>query len=92
MFQSIDCSPSDTVPLSFGDIDVTLNEWLSESRNHSYVAGEGHPVLLPLFDPLFECSGESSIEFPYDNLLKIRVTYFACGGTALGVNFLHALV
>jgi hypothetical protein len=103
-FQEIRCDPmTDTVPLAFGDINGTLDEWLSEARGHSHVSGSGHPELLPIFDPLFEnesitgdgnqCHKDShdSIPVPYDNLLKIRVTYFQCGGTAIGVNFLHAL-
>eukprot|EP00980_Cylindrotheca_fusiformis_P030417 scaffold24793_cov108-Cylindrotheca_fusiformis.AAC.3 len=103
-FQEIECNPLvDSVPLAFGDMDTTLDTWLSESRGHSHISGKGHPELLPIFDPLFEAkrSGGSNelendshrirIPFPYDNLLRIRVTYFQCGGTAIGVNFLHAL-
>lgn len=94
-FRAIDCCPSDSIPLSFGDMNMPLEKWLRKTRGHSYVAGTGHPVLLPLFDPLFENNDKNNnsdlVSLPYDNLLKIRVTYFECGGTALGVNFLHAL-
>lgn len=103
-FQEIICDPTkDTVPLAFGDINATLDQWFSESRGHSHVSGGGHPVLLPIFDALFENErtngpseegddvGHVCMLFPYDNMLRIRVTYFQCGGTAIGVNFLHAL-
>jgi len=78
---AIQCTKHDTVPLSFGKIDMTLTEWQREQRGHVHQAGTGHPTLLPLFDPLF-------VE---DNLLTIRVTYFSCGATCIGVNLNHAL-
>jgi Transferase family len=88
-FQAVHCDPSrDTIPLAFGDVNATLDEWLSEARGHLHVPGHGHPILLPLFDALFE-ENDSSLSF--DNLAKIRVTHFQCGGTAIGVNVLHTL-
>eukprot|EP00980_Cylindrotheca_fusiformis_P030416 scaffold24793_cov108-Cylindrotheca_fusiformis.AAC.2 len=36
-FQEIECNKlADSVPLAFGDIDATLDQWLSESKGHSY--------------------------------------------------------
>ena len=90
---AIQCQPDDTVHLSFGKINTTLEEWQSQPRGHIHQsfsasnsksrADGGHPVLLPLFDSLFEDKDQS--------LVKIRVTYFQNKGTAIAVNFCHAL-
>lgn len=104
---AIQCEADDVVSLSFGRINTTLDEWQSQQRGHlhqsqstlslscspSCSASQSeqasqrkpqHPVLLPLFDALFANDQDTS-------LLKIKVTYFDCGGTALGVNANHAL-
>jgi Transferase family len=90
-FQAVHCDPlRDTIPLAFGDVNATLDEWLSEARGHVHIPGQGHPVLLPLFDALFE-QNDKAVLVHLDDLVKIRVTHFQCGGTAIGVNILHAL-
>lgn len=112
VFQSIVCCPTtDSISLTFGDMQSSMEEWIEASRGHVHIAGMGHPTLLPIFDSLFHDQGSREADcddsntaaahddndgptaalLPYDNLLKIRVTHFSCGGTVLGVNFLHML-
>ena len=97
-YQRIHCSADDTVPLTFADMDITLDEWLSVHRGHLHQAGHGrHPTLLPLFDPLFETntasgSGSQDGNESFENLMTARVTYFADNsGTALTINSNHLL-
>jgi len=83
-YTAIQCEPDDTVPLSFAQVDCTLQEWqeqASPARQHEHLQGQ-HPVLLPLFDSLF---GE------VHQLLSVKVTYFTCGATCLGVTTNHCL-
>lgn len=100
----IQCTPNDTVQLAFGRINMTVEEWLKHPRGHFHQSFTvkspckfgGHPKLLPIFDSIF--SGKRRVwdqkeESPKDqtSLVKIRVTYFAKGGTAIGVSTSHAL-
>ncbi|CAB9509909.1 expressed unknown protein [Seminavis robusta] len=74
--------------------DNDKNNNSDSERGHSHVSGTGHPHLLPLFDALFDHGHDNNDDREsetYDSLVKIRVTYFECGGTAIGVNCLHAL-
>lgn len=92
---SIQCSPNDTVPISFGTINMSFSEWQDQAWGHTHQAGNGHPVLLPIFDTLFPYRPKKNdthdfTDYP-GSLLKIRVTNFECGGTALGINFNHVL-
>jgi hypothetical protein len=72
-------------------MNITLDEWEQEPRGHRHLSynkncvSSGHPKLLPIFDPLFNS------ENPRQDLMNIRITYFEGEGTAIGVNFLHAL-
>ena len=92
---AIQCEPEDMVGLSFGKINMTLQEWQRKQRGHTLQSAaaitinttgrkSSDPILLPLFDSLFEKDHDTS-------LVKIRVTYFENQGTAIGVNFCHAL-
>ena len=88
-YQAIQCTPpKDSIPIAFGNANISLKQWQSEVRGHSHKAGAGHPVLLPLFDALLD---NNPISHQAGNLASIRITYFEEGGTAIGVNFLHAL-
>eukprot|EP00977_Amphora_coffeiformis_P006257 scaffold1341_cov178-Amphora_coffeaeformis.AAC.34 len=93
-YRSIDCAPQhDTVPLSFCDIPMTLAEWKAakENQGHKHRAGRGEfPKLLPIFDPLF-CHKNNANGDANADLLSVRVTYFTCGATCLGVNMNHCL-
>jgi hypothetical protein len=86
-YQAIECHPDDTVSLSFArtDDNISMEDWLSEPRNHFHQSGNGHPTLLPLFDSLFSSDDD-------DSLMKAQVTYFGgSGGTAVAVNCNHLL-
>lgn len=100
----IQCDPSDSVPFAIGDIDISLDDWLRQSnQNHSHKSASGYPTLLPLFDALFQNNRLGEVEdnpggkqqhqmkYKYQNLIKIRVTYFKGGGTAIGVNINHVM-
>jgi Transferase family len=74
-------------------------------RNHIHESGEGHPALLDIFDSLFPVDSvrilpDLAPAIPLraarkssssSSLLSVRVTHFTCGGTAVGVNWNHAL-
>ena len=112
-YLAILCDPSDTVQLSFGTMqkDISIEEWQQRSYGHVHFASSGkkgeqrHPILLPLFDPLFDTSNDdqqgdlsdktlsdTATTLDSSALVTIRVTYFPKeGGTAIGVNFNHAL-
>ena len=102
-YQNIRCSPGDTVPLTFAEMDMTMNEWLSgpAQRGHHHQSGNGkHPTLLPLFHPLFCDSNSSGIvdsdsnsnSDSQDNLMTAQVTHFSeRSGTVIGVNANHLL-
>ena len=89
---SIQCGDTDTVQLSFGRVNRTLEEWNNKSRGHFHQSGK-KPELLPIFDALFEHQpfNLACDEQDCQALLKIRITYFDGGGTAIGVNFSHLL-
>ena len=85
--QNIRCSPDDTVPLAFAEMNITMEEWLSCRRDHHQSDNGQHPTLLPLFRPLFPPDSDS-----VDNLLTVQVTHFAkSSGTVIGVNANHLL-
>lgn len=89
-FQSINCTPEDCIPLSFCEIDCSLEEWQSNENNqgHKHQSGRGdHPELLPIFDPLLD----AKTLLDQASLLSVRVTYFSCGATCLGVTMNHCL-
>jgi hypothetical protein len=100
----IQCDPDDSVPFAVGDIDISLDDWLirKSNQNHSHKSASGYPTLLPLFDALFQNNhhgdgdhepggGKQQHSYKYENLIKIRVTYFKGGGTAIGVNMNHVM-
>jgi Transferase family len=90
----IECCPDDTIPLSFATINATLSEWKAATGNqgHLHQSCGKHPTLLPLFDPLFSVASDNNNgNNNYRNLVSVRVTYFACGATSLGVTFNHCL-
>jgi len=88
----IECHPSDFVSLSFTESGSTLQEWLSESPPQRLTPGRPAQVLSPLFDCLLhDTENEVDDSSPRNALASIRVTHFAGGGTALGVNLSHAL-
>jgi hypothetical protein len=100
----IRCDPDDSVPFTVGDIDISLDDWLARksNQNHSHKSASGYPTLLPLFDALFQNNhhgdvdedpggGKQQHSYKYENLVKIRVTYFKGGGTAIGVNMNHVM-
>jgi hypothetical protein len=93
-------SRDDSVTMSFGHSAISLKEWMGRlcgSENdlaqegpwsHSWYKGEGHPILLPLFESLHPANiGEQDSTA----LATVRVTYPSSGGTILGVNLSHAL-
>jgi hypothetical protein len=99
----IQCDPDDSVPFAVGDIDISLDDWLIRKRNqnHSHKSASGYPTLLPIFDALFQNNHYGNVDdeslekqqhsYKYENLIKIRVTYFKGGGTAIGVNMNHVM-
>jgi hypothetical protein len=89
---AIQCGPEDAVSLSYGISDKPLSFWTS--RGHSYSGGGGHPILLPIFDPLFQSGKQSASNDgvnSYSRLATFRVIHFAGGGTAITATFNHAL-
>lgn len=94
-YRSIDCVPQhDTVRLSFCDIPLSMAEWKAnkENQGHKYRAGRGEfPKLLPIFDPLFCHKTTDGRNHANADLMSVRVTYFSCGATCLGVNMNHCL-
>ncbi len=99
-YQQIRCSPSDFVPISFVDAEMTMQEWLSVNRGHLHQSGNGsHPSLLPIFDPLFhsdltctKAQNDSGQPEAFENLLTARITQFANNsGTVVALNANHML-
>jgi hypothetical protein len=89
---AIQCGPEDAVSLSYGFSEKPLSFWTS--RGHSYSGGGGHPILLPIFDPLFQSGKQSAANGgvdSYSRLATFRVIHFAGGGTAITATFNHAL-
>ena len=84
---SIQCSPEDSIAVSFADSDRPIAHWIQ--RGHLMHTNR-HPTLLPLFDPLFV--PRHKVLFPtYPSLASIQVTSLADGGTVIGVNMNHML-
>ncbi len=87
-FQSIRCTPEDSVSISFADADMTMEKWLSVRRGHHHPSHGHHPSLLPIFDPLFHRDQNDT----FDKLLTAKVTRFASNsGTAVALNANHVL-
>ena len=107
---AIQCQPDDTVHISLGRMNMSLEDWQSRPRGHMHQSAcsaqtseniiknksGGHPILLPLFDNLFEEDNDTTNSNDRQALVKIRVTYFQdkhgmTQGTAIAVNTCHAL-
>jgi hypothetical protein len=86
----IECHPDDSVSLSFSKCELSLQQWLAESPPQYLHRGR-----QGLSNSLFDCLQNSEDTVSKDGskrvLASIRVTHFAGGGTALGVNLSHAL-
>jgi hypothetical protein len=86
----IECHPDDSVSLSFVKSDLSLQQWLAESPPQYLHRGRQE-----LSNCLFNCLQHSEEKVSKGGnkqvLASIRVTHFAGGGTALGVNLSHAL-
>ena len=93
-------SGTDSVIMSFGHTTISLKEWMDRlcgsendlvregSWSLSWYKGEGHPILLPLFDSLHHANKSDQKSTA---LATVRITYPSSGGTILGVNLSHAL-
>lgn len=82
---TIECSPNDTVSLSFSKCKLTLQDWLAKAPSQRLTPGRAAKVISPLFDCLLLNEQQTKA------LASIRVTHFKGGGTALGVNLSHVL-
>ncbi|KAL7479676.1 hypothetical protein ACHAW6_005413 [Cyclotella cf. meneghiniana] len=102
---TLDCNVHDVVPMSFGESDLTLDQWLVHERSGQmqhvgWQSGGGAPTLSPLFDDLItskwdELEGntnpESTCIYRKEYVATVRVTYFRGTGTAIGINVNHML-
>ena len=104
---SLECKIDDTVSISFGDSDLTLDEWLAEKRSGKmqhvgWQSGGGPPKLSPLFDDLMSSKWDistkercsmmsSSCPIREKNIATVRVIYFKGSGTSVGINISHML-
>ena len=102
---TLQCSKGDSVTMSFGGSKDTLEEWIEskksgELQHDDWYEGGGAPVLSPLFDDLvsnrwadFDSMSmtEQAEANETEGLATARITYFAGGGTAVGVNISHLL-
>jgi hypothetical protein len=86
----IECHPDDSVSLSFGKSELSLHQWLAESPPQ-YLRRGRQRLSNSLFDCLQHAEDDVSKDGNKQVLATIRVTHFAGGGTALGVNLSHAL-
>lgn len=97
---TLECQTDDTVPLSFGTSNLTLEEWRREKRSGwmqhvNWKSGGGPPILSPFFDDLSSSKWEDGIYSTNNNAKKkqhiatIRITYFRNSGTAIGININH---
>jgi hypothetical protein len=101
------CSSEDTVPLSFGVSDLTLEEWLEQKRSGQmqhvgWQSGGGAPILSPLFDDLVTSKwavfqdldgteSDNQFSLKKEHVATVRVTYFKNAGTAIAININHML-
>lgn len=83
----IECSPTDTVSLSFSNSKLSLQEWLAKPPIQRLTPGRAARVQSPLFD----CLLLKDTTKRNHALASIRITHFKGGGTALGVNLSHVL-
>lgn len=94
-YQHILCTKNDTVPLTFANASMTMQEWLQESRGHLHQSGNGHhPSLLPIFDPLFHSAidSDNDNDGSTENLMSVKVTQFANdSGFVVAINMNHLL-
>lgn len=90
----IECHPGDSVSLSFGQSELSLQQWLADAPpQHLHLGRQRFSSLSCLFDCLQQHHGEDEVsnDSTKQVLASIRVTHFEGGGTALGVNLSHAL-
>lgn len=102
---TLECNVEDTVPMSFGRSEFTLDQWLTQERSgqmqhNSWQSGGGSPILSPLFDDLSPAKWEdlgnddiaaSTCIDAKENVATVRVTHFRGGGTGIGINITHLL-
>ena len=103
---TLEGSVDDTVSMSFGYSESTLEECLQEKRSgkiqHQNWRGGGEaPLLSPLFDDLSSARwnesgkgthGLASKDLNRDSrLMTVKITFFKGGGTAVGINISHLL-
>ncbi|KAL3793682.1 hypothetical protein HJC23_010254 [Cyclotella cryptica] len=101
---TLECNVHDTVPMSFGESDLTLDQWLLQERSGQmqhvgWQSGGGAPTLSPLFDDLISAKWdaveneglESTCIDRKEHIATVRVTYFKGAGTAIGININHML-
>lgn len=99
---TLDCNVCDTVPMSFGRSDSSLEKWLEEKwsgkmQHAGWKSGGGSPKLSPLFDDLMSnkwidrIGNADSVEEKGHKVATFRITHFDGGGTAVGINISHLL-
>ena len=98
MMPALVCNVGNTVPISFGTSDMTLEEWRREKRSgrmqHSnWRGGGGVPQISSLFDDLSPSrwDGGDEGEKKVDVVSTVRITYFSEYGTAVGINISHII-
>lgn len=102
---TLQCSKDDNVSMSFGESTNSLEDWIAmkrsgELQHDDWFGGGGAPLLSPLFDDLVsdrwvDRENMSKVDqtetSERDSLATVRITYFAGGGTAVGINISHLL-
>mmetsp|Transcript_21971 Transcript_21971/g.53159 ORF Transcript_21971/g.53159 Transcript_21971/m.53159 type:complete len:564 (+) Transcript_21971:127-1818(+) len=98
---TLDCDINDTVPISFGNSELTLDQWLTQKRSGKmqhvgWQSGGGAPTLSPLFDDLISSKRDAAgnidpTHITKENIATVRITYFKDAGTAIGINISHML-
>lgn len=101
---TLECNVEDTVPMSFGESDLTLDQWLmhktsGKMQHTGWQSGGGAPTLSPLFDDLVSArwapvennDSSSTCIGKKEHIATVRVNYFKGGGTAIAININHML-
>lgn len=102
---TLQCSKGDCVTVSFDESKKTLEEWIETKKSgklqhDDWYEGGGAPVLSPLFDDLVSnrwadwdamSMAEQAEANENEGLATARITYFAGGGTSVGINISHLL-
>ena len=95
---ALECNVGNTVPMSFGTSDMTLEEWRREKRSGrvqhaNWRGGGGAPRISSLFDDLSPTRWDEGDEGErkVDLVSTVRITYFKDYGTAVGINISHLL-